>query len=757
MSEDNQAPGMSGVDKNTTYERKDNHQSRTQSFAEALDTALNGLADMDERSKTLPLPDKATEKHKFANAIAKQNVIIGSAIQSLDNLNEQVVQYSEPESSLNANLEFGLSDDQKDNLKSSLALMRHLLLDAQRKFRNMVDENKRLASKIDGTLQVANHEVLSLRTELADTNKRLLEISQDGSMESGHTNDDDNIQMQEKEEREEEIKGLREKNEKLEQVVRGLQREVVELRRIKTTYCDSNSANEIKFDYIQSQQELSRAKESITAMKLDRKRLKSEKVDLLSQMKQLYCTLEDKESELRDFIRNYEMRMKESDDTIKQLAFEKEESEREKWEILARGREAAERSVKVRNQLFEAEGRVKALEEELQQLQQERARLTSTTLGDDTTSGSNLTSIHSNNNTIETPESLDTNGATGFFTTSTPVEMRHPRVPEAAASEEDLKRLEELHTIKVPENVKFKKKKSSGFRSFSQVFTKGRNRRSLAMDPKLLEYDKDSPGGLKVLNTSNYREKQEIVRQCKDVSMSHWKANQVLAWLEITMCMPSYGKKCIENVKSGKVLLGLSDSELESALGINSYLHRRKLRLAIEEYRDPTSSKFPKASTIDHTWVSLKWLHDIGLPQYSTVFETLLIDGRVLNTLQKKHIEKHLNVHRKFHQSSLLHGVELLRRLNFDKEALLARRKACENSDFDPIVWSNQRVVKWINSIDLQEYADNLLESGVHGAMLVLEPSLTADTLATALSIPPSKSYVRRHLMSEWNNVIHPA
>jgi len=44
----------------------------------------------------------------------------------------------------------------------------------------------------------------------------------------------------------------------------------------------------------------------LAAVKADRKRLKAEKYDLLNQMKQLYSTLEDKEKELRDFIRNYE-------------------------------------------------------------------------------------------------------------------------------------------------------------------------------------------------------------------------------------------------------------------------------------------------------------------------------------------------------------------------------------------------------------------------------------------------------------------
>lgn len=54
-------------------------------------------------------------------------------------------------------------------------------------------------------------------------------------------------------------------------------------------------------------------------MKSDRKRLKAEKLELLNQMRQLYTTLEEKETELRDFIRNYQQKMAENDDTIKQV------------------------------------------------------------------------------------------------------------------------------------------------------------------------------------------------------------------------------------------------------------------------------------------------------------------------------------------------------------------------------------------------------------------------------------------------------
>lgn len=56
-------------------------------------------------------------------------------------------------------------------------------------------------------------------------------------------------------------------------------------------------------------------------MRADRRRLRSDKLDLVGQMKQLYHTLEDKESELREFIRNYEQRMNEISEQDKKVGF----------------------------------------------------------------------------------------------------------------------------------------------------------------------------------------------------------------------------------------------------------------------------------------------------------------------------------------------------------------------------------------------------------------------------------------------------
>lgn len=62
------------------------------------------------------------------------------------------------------------------------------------------------------------------------------------------------------------------------------------------------------------------------------------------------------------------------------------------------------------------------------------------------------------------------------------------------------------------------------------------------------------------------------------------------------------------------------------------------------------------------------WLNDIGLSQYSQAFQNHLVDGRMLHSLMKRDLEKHLNVSKKFHQVSILLGIELLYQVNFSRE-----------------------------------------------------------------------------------------
>lgn len=117
-----------------------------------------------------------------------------------------------------------------------------------------------------------------------------------------------------------------------------------------------------------------------------------------------------------------------------------------------------------------------------------------------------------------------------------------------------------------------------------------------------------------------------------------------------------------------QVLLELSDAELEAGLGVTHPLHRKKLRLAIEEHRHPSHVRYPCIAQLGHTWVSSEWLPDLGLAQYSESFATNMVDARMLDHLSKKELEKLLGVTRKFHQASIVHGIHLLRMLNYDRQ-----------------------------------------------------------------------------------------
>lgn len=81
-----------------------------------------------------------------------------------------------------------------------------------------------------------------------------------------------------------------------------------------------------------------------------------------------------------------------------------------------------------------------------------------------------------------------------------------------------------------------------------------------------------------------------------------------------------------------------------------------------------TCFSLSKASEMDHHWVATSWLNDVGLPQYSQTFQSHLVDGRVLNSLNRRDLERSLNICDLNHQTSLLLAIQLLQIVNFDKE-----------------------------------------------------------------------------------------
>ncbi|XP_069383896.1 liprin-beta-1b isoform X10 [Paralichthys olivaceus] len=234
-----------------------------------------------------------------------------------------------------------------------------------------------------------------------------------------------------------------------------------------------------------------------------------------------------------------------------------------------------------------------------------------------------------------------------------------------------------------------------------------------------------------------------------DAPFARWSKDQVCNWLQ-EQGLGLYVNMARVWISSGQTLLQASQHDLERELGIKHPLHRKKLQLALQALG---SEEEDNKGKLDYNWVT-RWLDDIGLPQYKTQFDEGRVDGRMLHYMTVDDLLS-LKVGSVLHHLSIKRAIQVLRLNNYEPNCL--RRRPSDENNISPAEisqWTNHRVMEWLRSVDLAEYAPNLRGSGVHGGLMVLEPRYNVETMALLLNIPPNKTLLRRHLATHFNLLI---
>ncbi|OPJ66347.1 liprin-beta-1 isoform E [Patagioenas fasciata monilis] len=292
------------------------------------------------------------------------------------------------------------------------------------------------------------------------------------------------------------------------------------------------------------------------------------------------------------------------------------------------------------------------------------------------------------------------------------------------------------------------KKKARGIK---KLFGKLKRSQSTTFNPDDMSETEFKRGGTRATAGPRLGWSRDLGKSHNELDMpfAKWTKEQVCNWLQ-DQGLGSYISNGRHWILSGQTLLQASQQDLEKELGIKHPLHRKKLQLALQALGSEEENNHGK---LDYHWVT-RWLDDIGLPQYKTQFDEGKVDGRMLHYMSVDDLLS-LKVVSVLHHLSIKRAIQVLRINNFEPNCL--RRRPSDENNVTPsevTQWTNHRVMEWLRSVDLAEYAPNLRGSGVHGGLMVLEPRFNVETMAQLLNIPPNKTLLRRHLATHFNLLI---
>ncbi|XP_062562952.1 liprin-beta-1 isoform X3 [Armigeres subalbatus] len=242
-----------------------------------------------------------------------------------------------------------------------------------------------------------------------------------------------------------------------------------------------------------------------------------------------------------------------------------------------------------------------------------------------------------------------------------------------------------------------------------------------------------------------------------DKPLKEWDLDSLCQWFD-HLGLGMYEEELRRWLKTGGAyeLVKASPVDIEKELSLKNPLHRKKIVLAIADLTESFEGDalLKIAGKLDTPW-TIRWLEDVGLPQYKDSFMAARMDGRMLHKLTMDDLVS-LHVSSCVHVASLRRGIQLMREQNWNPDCLTRRSMSDENNGTkeDVRLWTCYRVMEWLRAVDLSEYSPNLRGAGVHGALMMYEVKFSAELFAELLSIPPSKTLLRRHLATHFKELL---